>query len=225
MKKPEMFGNDFTMTAFDMDTEPVKETEKEKEAEKEKVKDTKNRQFYLSAGVSAGSMKPIIEGILEINKHDDEQEEEVVGYKRKPIKIIVDSFGGSIYDGFGLMGAIDTSKTPVHTYCYSKAMSMGFAIFIMGHQRFATDTATFMYHNGATTIQDCMQGIEENLNQGKRIVGMIDRFVVKYTDLTQKYLDEVKASKINLYLFAEEAIEHGILDEVLESTRDSHRAK
>jgi ATP-dependent Clp protease protease subunit len=179
----------------------------------------KKRDFILNDDVSASSIKDIIMGILEINRYDEEQLEKNEKYVRRPINLIVNTYGGSIYDGFALVSVMDTSKTPVHTYCYGKAMSMGFLIFAIGHKRFAHPLATFMYHNGAVGMHDDYKGLEYGLEQGKSIVAMGDRYITSITNITQEKLDHYKERRQNWYMFAEEAFEYGLVDELLTSAR------
>ena len=104
------------------------------------------RTIYLNTGVSSEAVTEGVIAIMKINAYDDEQEAKLKDYVRQPIKVVVDSYGGIVYDGMAMISAISTSKTPVHGYCYSKAMSMGFLIYISTHKRFAGKYATFMSH-------------------------------------------------------------------------------
>src|SRR5437868_3684521 len=142
-----------------------KETKKE-----EPKKDFKKREFLLNKNISAESVEPIIKGILEMNEYDDEQQEKDPLFVRKPIKLIVDSFGGDIYSGNALVGVIDSSKTPVHGYCYGKAMSMGFMIFAICHYRYAHQIATLMYHDGGTIARGTTEEIQLDVDQLRRLV-------------------------------------------------------
>lgn len=198
-------------------------TDKKDVKKDENKKVEKKRAYHLNENVSSASVKVIIQGILDINKFDEEQEKKDPSYVREPITLVIDSYGGSIYDGFGLMGVIDTSLTPVHGYCYSKAMSMGFAIYIMCHKRFAHYLAEFMYHDGATSLGGTLVGIQQSLDQSKKLVAKIDEYVLRYTDMNRDELDEIKDAKKDLYITTAEALELGIVDEILQSTRHIHR--
>lgn len=197
---------------------------KEMEAKAKVAEDNKNREFLLNKVVSAESVEQIVKGILEINRYDEKMEKEDTLYVRKPIKVIVDSFGGSIYCGLLLANVIENSDTPVHTYCYSKAMSMGFYVFVLGHKRFASPTATLMYHDAGTTLGDTIEGIQQSINQTKRVVKRMDAMIVEYTNIKQSRLDKIKREKKNWYIFGDEAVELGVVDELLESKRDKNRA-
>jgi ATP-dependent Clp protease, protease subunit len=201
------------------------ENNKESEAKAKVAEDNKNREFLLNKNVSADSVEKIVKGILEINRYDEKQEEDNEGYTRKPIKVIVDSFGGSIYCGMLLVNTIENSDTPIHTYCLSKAMSMGFITFVVGHKRFASPDATLMYHDAGTTLGDTIEGIQQSINQTKRVVKRMDAKIVEYTNIKQSKLDRVKREKKNWYIFGDDAVELGLVDELLESKRNKNRQK
>lgn len=183
----------------------------------------RKREFLLNKNVSAESVQNIIEGINEINRYDVEQESKDSDYIRKPIKVIVDSYGGSIYCGLALVNTIDTSETPIHTYCFGKAMSMGFAIFNAGHKRFAHKNAYFMYHDAGTTERDTIEGIQQSIDQIKKVVKALDEMIVEYTDIPMATLNRYKKRKENWYMNGVEAMELGLVDELVMSTRSKHR--
>jgi ATP-dependent Clp protease protease subunit len=179
----------------------------------------KKREFLLNENVSATSVKSIILGINDINRYDDEQQEADENYVRKPIKLIVDSFGGIMYDGFALANLIDTSKTPVHTYCYGKAMSMGLVIFLSGHKRIMHPFATLMYHDASNVVSGTMEEIDQSVNQTKRLVKVVDYLITSTSKVEQKKLNRIKREVKNWYLFGDEAFELGLADELLKSTK------
>src|SRR5690606_10411789 len=158
-------------------------------------------------------------GIVEINRHDDEQEKKDENYVREPIKLIVNTYGGSVYDGFALTAVIDTSKTPVYTYLYGKAMSMGFIIFASGHKRFMHPLATLMYHQFSLGIHDKLEGIEQNMEHNKALMSRYDNYITSVSNVPQRKMDEAKTMKREWYIFAEEAKDYGLVDEIMESKR------
>lgn len=198
-------------------------TSKEAEAKKQIAEDNKNREFLLNKNVSAESVESIVKGIFEINRYDEKQELENKDYVRRPIKITIDSYGGNIYCGLLLVNAIENSDTPIHTYCYSKAMSMGFMVFVVGHKRFASPIATLMYHDAGTSLGGTMEDIQQGVDQINKVVKRMDGMITAYTNIPQTKLDKIKKMKQNWYIFGDDAIELGIVDELLESKRNKNR--
>ena len=104
------------------------------------------RLFYLSDEVDNGSIGQLCWSLLLQLQDDDKKESKEKDFVREPIKIYINSFGGSVYDMWSLIDIVLNSKTPIYTYCTGYAMSAAFLIFLAGHKRFATKHANFMYH-------------------------------------------------------------------------------
>lgn len=177
----------------------------------------KNRYFYLGEDVSQSSVKEIIKGIREVNRYDDEQAEKVVGYEREPIELIVSTYGGSVYDGFGLVDVIGLSKTPVHTVGIGKMMSMGFIILAAGHHRSMTEMSTAMYHEIATGVWNKLEEIKRTAEECQRLQDMYDSYILKKTNILKEKLEDVKSRCLDWYISAEDCKKLGIVDEVLAS--------
>lgn len=179
----------------------------------------RKRDFILNENVKETSVKDIIMGIVEINRHDSKKQKEDPSYVREPIVLIVNTFGGGVYDGFALVSAIDTSVTPVHTYLYGKAMSMGFIIFASGHKRFAHPLATLMYHEISTGLNDKIEGVKQSIEQSEVLMDTYDNYIVSVSDVPLHKMNEAKKFKREWYMTATEGYQYGLVDELLKSTR------
>ena len=119
-----------------------------------------NRSLFLSAQVNQESMLALTKQIIEINESDERVRKTAAtydfDYKPKPIKIYIDSYGGAVYQCFGLLSIMDNSKTPVHTIVTGCAMSCGFLIAIHGKHRSVHKNATLMYHQVSSGMHGIM---------------------------------------------------------------------
>ena len=153
----------------------------------------------------------IIQFIHEINYLDAGKAEK----KREPIILIINSYGGDIYRGFGVVDAIKDSITPVHTVCYGAALSMGFIIMASGHKRSASKHSTFMYHEILWSLnEEKLSSHKREVEEGKRIMDIYDSIILECTNLTKKQLDIVKKEHRDWYMSAEDALVYGIIDEI-----------
>lgn len=177
--------------------------------------DVGNREFFLNNEVSSKNLEEIILGIKAINRHDDYYENEMKDYECKPIKIYVDSYGGACYDGMGLVNIIEYSKTPVHTYCFSKAMSMGLSIYAAGHKRFAHKRATFMHHQLSTSLGGTLTDLIESVEQCKVLQNMMDEMLVEKTRIKTEEILKYRERKVDWYFNGSEAYKLGLVDELL----------
>ena len=170
-----------------------------------------NRDVILNGNVTEESVLKIVERIISINNYDASKDVE----NRKPIKLIINSYGGSLHDANFLIGVIETSLTPVHTYVYGKAMSAGLYIFASGHKRYTTKLATFMYHDATVGFVNSIEGLKVNIEQGIQLRDRYDNYIASKTKLPKHIMDEYKKLKENWYLTGEEAVGYGLADELI----------
>lgn len=183
-----------------------------------------DRLYYLYGDINAKNCADIAYDISLINLEDESKEDNEKNFKRKPIKIYFNSFGGSVYDMWLLVDTIMGSKTPVYTYCTGYAMSAAFLIFLAGHKRYMSPHATLMYHQIYCWRHGKYQDLVDDREQTDHLNDMIENYVVERTTLTQKDMLTIREKKKDTYFSAEEAKERCITDEIIlfpEATEDS----
>jgi ATP-dependent Clp protease protease subunit len=177
------------------------------------------RDIMFAKHVDLASISHLTDNILEIN-HEDEYLERLYAvhdqkYTRKPIKIYIDSYGGMVYQCFGLLSIMDNSKTPIHTIVTGTAMSCGFMILIHGHRRFGHRNSTVMYHQVSGGINGKVKDMEDEVIEAKRLQHMLECMTLTKTKISKKKLEKVFKSKKDWFIESDEAKQLGILDEIL----------
>jgi ATP-dependent Clp protease protease subunit len=173
------------------------------------------RTLYLFDNIEKTSVRTVIENIIKINKYDDDIDKKEKDYKRAPIEIIINSKGGSVYDGLGLINVIDNSRTAIHTYVYGLAASMGLLIAVSGHRRFVGRLSTFMYHSISNTIGGKLEHLKNRLDEVQRLQQVYDEYLLGRTKLELGQLISAQEYKRDWFLNPEEALEWGIADEIV----------
>lgn len=179
----------------------------------------KERNLYLAKQVDQSSINDITKEIVEINE-DDAYLKRLYGvhnleYNPSPIKLYIDSYGGKVYQCMGLVGLMSKSDTPIHTIVTGAAMSCGFIITLAGHNRFAYDSATLLYHQVSTVQVGKVKDIDESLIQTKKLQKWMEDYTYNRTDITRAKLKEVYDTKLDWFMTAEEAKELKVIDEIL----------
>lgn len=179
----------------------------------------KERNLYFPTQVDQASIGELSKSIIEISKNDEflRQLYPVYGlsYNPSPIKIYIDSYGGYVYQCFGLLSIMDTSKTPVHTILTGAAMSCGFMVLIHGHKRFAYRNGTAMYHQVSSGAIGKLKDMEEDLEETRRLQKRIMEMTVKRTKISLSKLEENFKNKHDWYMDADEALLNGVIDEII----------
>lgn len=173
------------------------------------IADTINRTIIIEeideeSGVVAESL------IRFWNRYDEENEVPIE--ERQPIKIYIDSPGGYLTSTFTIIDAIRLSKTPVWTINIGCAYSGGFFIFIAGHKRIAYPTSSFLYHEGNGSVSGDANKFQNQADFYKEQRKKLKEITLKYTKITEELYNE--HIKDDWWLFADEALELGIADEI-----------
>lgn len=170
------------------------------------------RLFYLSDDVDNSSIGQLCWSLIYLLQEDDERETKEKDFVRKPIKLYVNSFGGSVYDMWALIDIILNSKTPIHTYCTGYAMSAGFQIFLAGHKRYATKHATLMYHQMSCWRSGKYQDLVEDRKEMDNLQKQIEEYVVSRTNMTQEDVKEIRNKKQDFYIHSKDFVKWGVCE-------------
>lgn len=132
----------------------------------------------------------------------------------EPIKIYIDSWGGSLIDGFEIIDAIRTSEVPVYTYVTGAAYSCGLMIALAGDKRFAYPHSSFLLHEGSvgSEIQDAHKFKKYAEFYNVQLKQMKD-YILERSNLTEAEYDTM--SKDDNWFTADQALEKGFIDEVI----------
>lgn len=155
-----------------------------------------------------------VESIIRFwNKMDDEMD--IPNNKREPIKVYINTPGGSLHATLTMVDAIRMSKTPVYTINTGTAFSGGFFIFISGHMRYSYPHATFLFHEGSTG-----GGGPQDAGKFRNYASFYDKMLEQLKDLTieNTIITEEEYAQHKLddwWIFPKEAVKLGICDEII----------
>ena len=172
--------------------------------------DIEERIFYLSDSIDNNSVGIINFNILRIINSDNKKRQEQKNFKEKPIKLFINSFGGSVYDMWSLVDIILNSSTPIYTYCTGYAMSSGFLIFLAGHKRFTTKNTTILYHQLSSWNSGKFLDIAQNVEELTRLQSEIEKYVSSRTKITQNMLKNNRIKKIDWFIHSEDFEKYNI---------------
>ncbi len=136
----------------------------------------------------------------------------------KEIHLYINSPGGSITDGMGIIDTMNYIKCPVSTICIGMAASMGAALLAAGEKgkRFATPNAEILIH------QPLIGG--HGLSGQTTDIKIHTDHLVKTREKMNKLLSERTGQSIETimadterdnYMTAEEALKYGLIDGIL----------
>jgi len=177
------------------------------------------RNLFLAQQVDQDSMNQLSRAIVEIRENDEYLKKlyalHHVKYEPQPIIIHIDSYGGAVYQCFGLLSIMKDKGTPVNTVVTGCAMSCGFMISIHGAHRKVHKHGTLMYHQVSSGMHGKVADIEEDLFEAKRLQKKIEEMTLETTKITKEKLEKIYKRKHDWYMDAKDALKWGCVDEIV----------
>ncbi len=173
----------------------------------------KDRVIMLTGPVTDESANLILAQMLFLSSEDPEAD----------ISFYINSPGGSVSAGMGLIDTMRFLRCDVATYCVGMAASMGACLLAAGTKgkRFVLPNAQVMLHQ--PLIGGVMQGPATDLGiEAKHMLRLRDRLYQMMAEFTGKDRETIHRDfDRNKWLFAEEAIEYGCCDQILTAVPDA----
>ncbi len=165
-----------------------------------------SRNIYIEDEINSESALLAVKQIHMLNLED----------AVKPINLFICSYGGEITAGMLIYDAIRDSGCPVNTVCLGNAYSMGALLVASGTgRRYILPHSKMMLHEpliqtGAGGSASSIRELSESMEKTRRAMNEI---LSKHTG---KPVEEVeKATGYDHFYSAEEALEFGLVDEIV----------
>ena len=171
----------------------------------------KDRIIFLGEDVNATSASLVIAQLLFLESEDPDKE----------IFLYINSPGGSITDGMGIVDTMNYIKCPVSTICVGLAASFGAVLLANGEKgkRFATPNSEILIH------QPLIGGQGGGISGQATEIKIHADHMVKTREKLNKLLSEKTGQPIEViekdterdhYMTAEEALKYGLIDGIME---------
>lgn len=175
----------------------------------------KDRIVFLGSAVDDIVANVIIAQLLFLEAEDPD----------KDISLYINSPGGSISAGMAIYDTMQHVKPDVSTICVGLAASMGAFLLTAGQKgkRFALPNAEIMIHQPLGGTQGQATDIEIH---ARRILAMKENLNRILAERTGQKLEKIQAdTERDYFMTANEAMEYGIIDEVMTQGRKSSTKK
>jgi len=169
----------------------------------------KDRIIFVTGGVMDEMANLIVAQLLFLANED----------AKADIHLYVNSPGGSVTAGLGIVDTMNFIKPDICTYVIGQAASMGSVIACSGAKgkRYALKNARNLMHQ--PLLSGVMEGQATDLEiEAMEMLRLRDRLYRIYSDATGQDQDKIKSDcDRNLWLDDQEMISYGLIDGVLES--------
>lgn len=169
-----------------------------------------DRIVFLGEPVTRDSANLVIAQLLHLESQDPD----------KDISLYIDSPGGDVYAGLGILDTMNFIKPDVSTICVGMAASMGAVLLAAGAKgkRLALPNSMVMIHQPSSGVQGQQTDIQIVADETKWIRQCINELL---SDYTGQPIEKVNAdTERDNYLRAQEACDYGLVDRVISSRND-----
>ena len=169
----------------------------------------KDRIVFITGGVMDDMANLVIAQLLFLANEDPKAD----------IHIYVNSPGGSVTAGLGIVDTMRFIKPDVSTYIIGQAASMGSVIATMGARgkRYALKNSRNLMHQ--PLISGIMEGQATDLEiEAQEMLRLRDRLYELYAEATGQTKEKIHADcDRNLWLDDREMVKYGLVDEILDT--------
>ena len=134
----------------------------------------------------------------------------------QPLTILINSPGGSVYDGFGIIDLMECSRLKIQTVAIGMVGSMAALLFSAG-----TKGMRIMSRNSYIMTHQFSQGVEgkyhEFIAQRSHEDELHNRFVqhfIRHTKMTEKQINDILLGASDKWISAKEALKYGLCDKI-----------
>lgn len=137
--------------------------------------------------------------------------------KEGQITIYLNSYGGSVYEMFGLYDVITKCRNPISTIVVGKVMSAAVLIAAAGDKklRFAYPNSTYMIHDTHSYTEGNPTAMKHDTIETKRITDLMINLLGVVSNKDTSVFRKIIDKKYDTYLTAIDALELGLVDEIL----------
>ena len=182
-----------------------------KSGEEKHISAYENKIYYYS-GVNR-------ESVVELNYKLSEIEAKhltisnVLEIEPPPIRLYINSGGGSITAGIASMDTISRCKVPIYTYVDGFCASAATFLSIVGVKRYMSKNSYMLIHQLSSSLWGKYSEIEDEKKNLDLMMETIRNVYTEHTKVPTKKLDEIL--KHDLLWDAKKCLEYGLIDEVI----------
>jgi ATP-dependent Clp protease protease subunit len=167
----------------------------------------KDRIVFLGSEINDDVANLVTAQLLFLESEDPEKE----------ISFYINSPGGSITAGMAIYDTMQFIKPAVSTLCLGQAASMGAVLLAAGHKgrRYGLPHSRIMIHQPLGGAQGQATDIDIQAREILRMREEINNIFVRHTGQSLRKIE--KDTERDMYLSPEQAVEYGLIDEVIVS--------
>jgi ATP-dependent protease ClpP protease subunit len=130
-----------------------------------------------------------------------------------PIRLHINSYGGSVFAGFSSVDYILNCKVPVYTVINGCAASAATIMSVVGDHRAMHRHSFMLIHQLSSGMWGKFESMKDDLENSTLLMKKIKEIYEKHTKIPKNKLDDIL--KHDLWWDAETCLQYGLVDEII----------
>lgn len=176
------------------------------------VVDTSHNRIFFYSGVTRPKILQLNKNIFNLNVNMLSKTGPLE-YEPPPIKLHINSYGGSVFAGLSALDYIKNSKVPVHTIIDGCAASAATLMSCVGAHRQMHRNSFMLVHQLSGAMWGKFQEMEDDFENSKMLMNKIKNIYNEHTKIPKREMDKIL--KHDLWWEAEKCLQYGLVDEII----------
>jgi len=171
-----------------------------------------HNRIYFYSGVTRPKILQLNKGIFNLNV-SMLSKTGPLEYEPPPIKLHINSYGGSVFAGLSAVDYIKNSKIPVHTIIDGCAASAATLMSCVAERRYMHKNACMLVHQLSGVMWGKFQEMQDDMENSEMLMKKIKDIYKEHTKIPKREMDNIL--KHDLWWEAEKCLEYGLVDELI----------
>jgi len=181
-------------------------------SEDHNVVETVNNRIYFYSGVTRPKILKLNKSIFSLNMNMLAKALPLE-YEPPPIKLHINSYGGSVFAALAAVDYIKNSKIPIETVIDGCAASAATLMSVVGANRKIHRHSCMLIHQLSGAVWGKFQEMQDDMENSEMLMKKIKKIYQQHTRIPKSEIDNIL--KHDLWWEAEKCLEYGLVDEII----------
>jgi ATP-dependent Clp protease protease subunit len=170
-----------------------------------------DNKIYFYSGVSRPKVLKLNQSIVSLNRNFAKSQ--VMGYSTPPIKVHINSYGGSVFAGLAAVDYIKSSKANVETIIDGCAASAATMMSVVANHRSMHRNSCMLIHQLSGMMWGKFAEMKDDMQNSEMLMNKIKNIYREHTKIPEDVLEDIL--KHDIWWEAEKCLEYGLVDEII----------
>lgn len=174
--------------------------------------EVQNNEIYFYGGLNSDSAKALKDSLKYAINNGKSFMTSFPDMDVPPIKLHIQSYGGSLLDTLYIVDIIKGSPIPIYTYVDGYVASAATLISVVGKKRYMSENSLMLIHQITTGGGGKYSELEDESKNNLLLMNMIKAIYYKHTNISPMDLDEIL--KHDIWFDSDKCKKLGLVDEI-----------